>query len=802
MPEHKNVVIKMNFVECLKFHKLAIVAIIFGSMFAFSSCGDTKVKYLSRGEELLKQRKFHEAKMEFRAAADYDKNSADAYWGMARADESLGQMYDTIENLRQSVALDSNNLDAKSKLGNYFLLLDPPQFWEVDKLLAEIFTANPNFVEGHILKASLMTLQNKPESDILKTLQFAISLDPNRVESYLSLSRYYQRVGNPAESEKIIQKAITVAPKSALGFMEYGRFMTFAKRANEAEAQYKLGILVDPTGFDAREALASFYLSNRDLDKAEQTYKELVSIEQNNPESRVMLAEFYAVVGRDDDAIKTFDEILLDNSGLVKARYRLGEIYLQKKNLAKANEQVDTLLSMNDTDAEALILRSRIKLQQNETEAAVKDLEEVLKKQPTFKFGLFYMAQAKLSLGQADQARAFITDLEKYHPNYLFSKVLKIQASFIGNEPAKVVTQANELLDTVNASFPSAETSAQNLEDLRVRAITSRGLANIDLGKITEAKTDLLEVNRLSPKSANASMNLARVSIAEKNFGEAQSLFEKALTIEPKNFDALNGLINAYSRQQKFAEAHTKLDQQIAQNSDDKKLIPAFYFLNAEVFTAQKNSVSAEAELQKAIQLDETYLPAYSALAAILVSQKKADEAIGQYQAIVAKKPDSTIYTLIGMLEDSRLNHTESEKNYREALKVNPDNAIAINNLSWNIAENGTGNLDEALTMMQSLVMKDSGNAAYFDTLGSVYLKKNLFTPAVESLKKAIALDTAASGKSGSQPNQAYRVRLGSAFAGLGDKVNARRELEIALKNEKVLSKEDLSAAKGLIGSL
>jgi tetratricopeptide (TPR) repeat protein len=792
----------MSFEECQKLHRFAIVAIIFGLVFVFSSCGDTKVKYLSRGEELLKQRKFHEAKMEFRAAADYDRNSADAYWGMARANENLGQMYDTIENLRQTVTLDSNNLDAKSKLGNYFLLLDPPQFWEVDKLLAEIFVANPNFVEGHILKASLMTIQNKPETEILKTLQFAISLEPNRVESYLSLSRYYQRIGNPSESEKIIQKAITVAPNSALGFMEYGRFMIFAKRANEAEAQYKLGVLVDPTGFDAREALASFYLANRDLDKAEQTYKELVGIQGNSPESKMMLAEFYEVVGRDDDAIKTFDEILVDNSGLVKARYRLGEMYLQKKNLPKANEQVDKLLSMNDTDAEALILRSRVKLQLNETEAAVKDLEEVLKKQPTLKFGLFYMAQAKLSLGQADQARAFITDLEKYHPNYLFSKVLKIQASFIGNEPTKVVTQSNELLDTVNASYPNAETSAQNLEDLRVRAITSRGLANIDLGKIAEAKTDLLEVNRLSPKSVSASMNLARVSIAEKNFGEAQSLFEKALTIEPKNFDALNGLINVFSRQQKFAEAHSKISQQILENSDDKKLIPALHFLNAEIFTAQKNLASAESELQKAIQIDETYLPAYSALAGILISQKKVEDAIGQYKTIVTKKPDSTIYTLIGMLEDSRSNHTESEKNYREALKVNPDNPIAINNLSWNIAENETGNLDEALTLMQSLVMKHSGNAPYHDTLGSVYLKKNLFTPAVESLKKAIALDAASANKSGNPPNQAYRIRLGSAFAGLGDKVNARKELEIALKNEKILSKEDLNAAKGLIGSL
>jgi tetratricopeptide (TPR) repeat protein len=792
----------MNLVECQKFHKIAIVVVIFSSLLAFSSCGNTKEKFLSRGEEFLKQRKFEAAKMEFRAAADYDKNSAEAFWGMARANESLGQMYDTIESLRQTIALNPNNLDAKSKLGNYFLLLEPPQVWEVDKLLAEIFTANPKFIEGHILKASLLASQDKPESEVVKILENAISIEPSRIESHLSLSRYFQRTGNIADSEKAIQKAISVAPNSPLGYMEYGRFMTFANRANESEAQYKKAVEVDADNFDAREALASNYLAVRDLDKAEQVYKQIVEIQKNSPESRLMLADFYALVDRESDAIKTFEEILSENPEFVKARYRLGEIYLQKKDLVKTTEQVDKLLSSNDTDVEALILRSRVKLQENDSEAAIKDLEEVLKKQPTLKFALFYMAQAKLSLAQTDQALAYINDLEKYHPNYLFSKLLKIQASFVAGNPAKVITQSNELLELIKISFPSAETSSQNLEELRVRAITSRGLANVELRKFAEARVDLAEVNRLSPKSVTSTLNLARLSIAEKNLSEAESLYSKALAIDSKNFDAISGLVSVYTKQQKFAEAHKQIEQKISENVELKNMVAAFHYLNAEVFVAEKNSASAEVQLQKAIELDESYLPAYSALASILISQDKSEAAIEQYKKIVAKKPDSTVFTLIGMLEDSRQNFDESDKNYREALKINPENSIAVNNLSWNIAANDKGNLDEALRLMQALVMKDSSNAGYFDTLALVYSKKNLHAPAVESMKKAVALDIANAGKNGNSSNPSYRIRLGSAFVALGDKVNARRELEAALKYEKDLSKDDVQKAKGLIGSL
>jgi tetratricopeptide (TPR) repeat protein len=792
----------MKLKECQKFYHVVLIAVILGSMFAFTSCGSSKVKLLAKGEELLKQRKFQEAKMQFRAVSDIDKTSGEAFWGMARADEQMGNFFETIEDLRQVVALDANNLEAKSKLGNYFLLLDPPQIWEVDKLLAEIFATNPNFVEGHILKASLLSVQDKSNAEVVKVLEQAIALEPTRIDSYLSLARFYQKTENTAEAEKTIQKGISVVPNEAAGFIEYGRFLDYADRNKEAEIQFKKATEVEGESFDAHEALSLFYVTQRDYEKAEISYKKLIEVQKNSAESRVMLADFYAVSGREDDSINTFQAILKDTPEFVQARYRLGEMYLQRKELDKATEQVEKLLAINDTDVEALILRSRLKLQQNDTEAAIKDLEEVLKKKPSMKSALFFMAQAKLSLGQTDQARAFINDLEKYHPNYLFSKLLHIQASFVGNEPQKAFTQSNELLESTKNAFPNAETTQQDLVELRVRALSSRGLAYVQLGKLAEARTDLQEVQRLSPNSASAMLNLARVSIASKNFTEAQSLFERALKSDAKNFDALNGLVGVLAKQKQFAQAHAEIDKQITANAEDKKILPALHYLNADVFTSEKNLASAETELKKAIEIDDSYLPAYSAFASILIGQNKTDEAIEQYQKVVAKKPDSAVYTLIAMLYDAKQSFDESEKHYRKALELNPDNAIAINNLSWNIAANEKGNLDEALTLMQNLAGKNPTTAGFQDTLGWVYFKKGLYAPAVESLKKAAAIDAADAAKNGRNPNPAYRLRLGTALASSGDKPSAKKEVEIALRSESNLSKADAQSAKNLLSSL
>lgn len=447
------------------------------------------------------------------------------------------------------------------------------------------------------------------------------------------------------------------------------------------------------------------------------------------------------------------------------------------------------------------MLRARVRLQENKAEEAIKDLEEVLKKQPSQINALFYMAQAQLAAGQIDQARAFISDLEKYHPNFLKTKLLKIQASFSSGEPENALRGANELLDAVKNSYPTAQIDAQGLEELKVRAQTARGLAFLELGKLTEARADLQAVQTLSPNSSGAAVNLAKVAVAEKNTSEALNLYEKALTADSKNFDALNGLVNVLTRQKRFDEAQAKINQAFETNAAQTDVLAALHYLKANVFTAQKNIEAAETELKKAIEIDGSYLPAYSSYAALLIEQNQIAEAVEQYKIIVEKKPSASIYTLIGILEDGRKNGLEAEKHYRRAMQIGTGTPIAANNLAWLITDNN-GNLDEALSLAQKVVSASGNNAGYHDTLGWIYYRKQLYSPAVEQLKKAVALDEAESFRTGSASNPAYRLRLGMALASAGDKTSARREVETSLQNTKSLSEREVRDAKNLLAGL
>lgn len=748
--------------ECLFFSSRFLLIALCGIALFSASCGVSKDKHISRGEEYLQKRKFQEALMEFRAAAEIDKDSAQAHWGLARVFENLGQYNEAINELQKVNNLSPENLEAKTKLGNYFLAAIPPQTEETQKILDDIFSRNANYIEGFVLKANLLTAQKKSEKEITDVFHQAIALDEKRTETYISLSRYQMNLEKPSEAEKTIQKGVSVNPNRAVGYLEYARFLDFTNRTADAESQFKKAIEVEANNIEAREMLAAFYVSQKQFDKAETTYQELVKIQENSPESRLQLAEFYSQIKREDDAINTLTQVINEKPEYVRARYRLGEIYLERKEYAKVKEQTDALLKLNDNDAQAFLLRARVNLQDNKPEDAIKDLEEILKKTPSNKDGLFYMVSARLALGQIDQARAFIGDLEKYHPTYLKTKTLKIQAAFQNGEAENALRGANELLDALRNAVPTAAENAVNLQELQYRGLTARGLAYLELGKIAEARADLQEIVKNSPNSSAALVNLAKVATAEKKLPESLELYEKALTQDAKNFDALSGAVSILTRQKQFPQAHAKVDKAVSEANGNKDVLPALYYLKSDVFMAERNIESAEAELKKAIETNDEYLPAYSAYASILVSRNQTDAAIEQYKKVVEKKPSASVHTLLGILEEARNNGAEAEKHYRKALELAPDSPIAANNLAWYIAETG-GNLDEALTLAQSAVKKNPNTAGFYDTLGWIYHKKGLKTQAIEQLKKAVIIDERETARTGGKPNPEYRQRLGMA---------------------------------------
>ena len=80
----------------------------------------------------------------------------------------------------------------------------------------------------------------------------------------------------------------------------------------------------------------------------------------------------------------------------------------------------------------------------------------------------------------------------------------------------------------------------------------------------------------------------------------------------------------------------------------------------------------------------------------------------------------------------------EAKQVYEATLKLDPNNAVVLNNLAFLLAESG-GDLDDALTKAQRAKQILPNLFEISDTLGWIYLKKNLADNAIDIFKDLVA---------------------------------------------------------------
>ena len=791
--------------ECRGYtYHISVFCLLLAAVIFLAGCTNpekAKAEHVATGEAYLAESKFQEASLEFRNAIQIDEQLAQAHWGLARAYEGLERFPEMIDELRKTVTQDKGNLEARVKLGNYYLVGNRGRadiLAEAEQLAKDVLAKDPNHIEGHILMGGVL-YANGEKDKAFASLNRAIQLDTKRVESYLSLARFYMINREGDKAEELYKRAIQVNADSAVVHTEYGKFLTQANRPAEAEAELLKAVEVGPTDRNARFVLASYYLVNRRFDKAEESYKALAALQPDKPESQAVLADFYSTIGRSDEAVKIYQDIVSKAPDYIQGRYRLGEILLARGDTQGANAQIDEVLKKDKNDRTALLLRARMRGQSGHPDnlkSAIEDLNKVLEQEPNSRTGLYFMAKSQYMLGMLDQARTYAANLEKSFPDYLPAKLMQLQVTLGSSDYTATTALANDLLSRLDKTAPDRDNSPQLLAEIRQKAHLARGTAQLQLKNTVGARQDFEIAKSIYQYDPAVYNSLALVSLSENKPEEAITFFESAIKLDATNFDALNGLITLYAGSKQLDKAHAQIDQALNKYPN----MAALHYLKGQVYGYQKDAANVQVEFNKAIALDPGYVPAYSGLASLYINSRQEDRAIAEYQKIIALRPDNaTPYTLIGILEFERKNYDAAAENYRKALEKDPNSIVAANNLAWLYAVTGKGNLDEAMRLAQGVVQKQPNVAGFMDTLGWVYYKKNLHTAAVDQLRKAVTINEAEARARNVPASAAYRYHLAMALKGAGNKEESRRELLTAIKlGEKAPFPEFEDAKKAL----
>jgi Flp pilus assembly protein TadD len=157
-----------------------------------------------------------------------------------------------------------------------------------------------------------------------------------------------------------------------------------------------------------------------------------------------------------------------------------------------------------------------------------------------------------------------------------------------------------------------------------------------------------------------------------------------------------------------------------------------------------------------------------------LLNQKEA--ALASFDQAAKESPGNVEASLNrAMIYETMGQKDKARDAYGQTLGLDPDNAVALNNLAFLNAETNQ-NLDQAMTYAERAKKRYPNNPNVSDTLGYVYYRKNLTEDAIRELQAAV---------NGDPKNSSFRLHLAMTLLQRGDKSGAKREAETALRTAK-----------------
>jgi tetratricopeptide (TPR) repeat protein len=268
-------------------------------------------------------------------------------------------------------------------------------------------------------------------------------------------------------------------------------------------------------------------------------------------------------------------------------------------------------------------------------------------------------AQARLQSGDANGAMLQLADIAKrtQHPEALHLFAFALLQNNRDDEARRILETCLEL-SPENATYWN-----------------SYGSVLDEMGHADKAAAAFHKAGTLSPGYADPWVNLARIALRFDDLPEAKEAVEKALRIEPKRVDILE-LAGTVARQGKEPEQAAKYYGQIlAINSTDQRIRHNLASALREV----DQSEAALAETDKAINGGAAFPETLVLRGHLLVDLGRHDEAVAQYEAVIAAHPGFVdAHEMLAKLLPQLGQGKTALDSYRRALAAEPQNRLLL----------------------------------------------------------------------------------------------------------------------------
>ena len=720
---------------------------------------------LARGDAYLAQHKIREATIEYRNAVQAQPARADAHYKLAKAYAEAGDPIKAYEEYSRAADLDPSNVDAQLNAGT--LLLMGGEFGRARTRAELALKAQPNSAPARILLGNALA-GLKDMRRAVAEMEQAIALDPSYAPAYAALGAVQFVRGGRDDARASFEKAVQLAPKSVEARLAFANFQWAMGDAPATERELKAALAIDSSNPLAHRMLALFYLAARRAPEAEPHFKALAAA---SPDGTLALADYYSGMGRRDDALAVLKNISGDAARVRQARLRMAALHDDAGRPAEAQRIVDELIKQQPQASDAHILKARLLLRENG------DLGEAQRHAQAAVQADANSAAAQYTAGLVALARRDFDAAEN-----AFEQVVQInpRAAAAQLQLARLQLAKGNTAGALKAAEDAAKT---NPDDSQTAVVLARSLRAT--GDLERARRELTARLAKMPGNVPMLVELGWVELSARQIDASRAAFERALEHAPDLEDARVGAVAGDVAAHDLDNARERVNGWLRQDAHDA----VAQILAARLDLFQKQPAAAEQRLRDVVQRTPSRLDAYEMLGQIYLQQGQLDRALAEYSSLAQRSQAVGPATMVAMIKQQKGDRDGARAQYEHVLQIDARAGVAANNLAWMNAEDGR--LDEAvrLATVAADVLKDRAEAQ--DTLGWVYLRKDLPVHAVPALARAVEL---------APSNALYHHHLGQAYAKSGDAPRARGELQRAIALG--LRDQDAEQAKEVLATL
>jgi tetratricopeptide (TPR) repeat protein len=410
--------------------------------------------------------------------------------------------------------------------------------------------------------------------------------------------------------------------------------------------------------------------------------------------------------------------------------YRLFNVAIADQNkgqLATAIADWKTALAMSPDEPKALFNLGVALAGAGQYEEALDPLRKALALKP-------FDARTQSSLGVA-LART-------KHPGEAFEHLQK--AIELNPRDAKAQGALGSLLvekGNIQEAIPHFEQALQ-LDPKDADTQNNIAVALVRAGRSEAAIPYFEKALEADPNSLELHVNIGLILSGQGRYDEAIPHLEKALSGGFDSAEAQRALGRALAGKGRLDEALPHLEKALAAMPESIEL----HYYVGRILSVRGRAQEAIPHLERVLQANPDAEDVQMSLAIAQLSTGRGPEAIGHLQRAVALKPDDPAahYNLGSALFDAGGNASEALAQWREALRLAPDFAPALNRAARLLAtcpDAALRNGPEAVRLAQRAVELSGGReAAFLDTLAAAYAEQQRFQEAIETERRALAL--------------------------------------------------------------